>query len=38
MEQCSLNAAMFLKKLNDSNQSFKLTKINISSATCRCLL
>ena len=30
----SLNAAMFLKQLNDSNQSFKLTKINIFSTTC----
>ena len=38
MEQCSLNAAMLLKKLNDSNQSFKLKKINISSTTCRCVL
>ena len=36
--ECSSNAAMFLKQLNDSNQSFKLTKINISSTTCRSVL
>ena len=30
--------AMFLKQLNDGNQSFKLMKINISSTTCRSVL
>ena len=34
----ALNAAMFLKQINDSNQSFKLTKIDISSTTCRFVL
>ena len=29
---------MFLKQLNDSNQSFKLMKINVSSTTCRSVL
>ena len=33
MQQCP-----FLKQLNDSNQSFKLMKINISSTTCRFVL
>ena len=29
---------MFLKQLNDSNQSFKVMKINISRTTCRSVL
>ena len=35
---CSLDAAMFLKQLNGSNQSFKVMKIGISSTTCRSVL
>ena len=31
----SMQQLMFLKQLNDGNQSFKLMKINISSTTCR---
>ena len=34
----SLNAATFLKQLNDRNQSFKVMKISISSTNCRSVL
>ena len=36
--KCSLDSSRFLKQSNDSNQSFKLMNINISSTTCRSAL